>query len=431
MIELTRAQNVHLMAMVGAPTPSGGMQSSMRLGRSQQSFNQSLHTDFGSSFSSSSSSSSSSPLLPPMQPLDGVELSAGAKALVRRHAQLLSGVINSSSSFSMESPSSSSSKQQQQQQHIEHSSTTIHPHTMRVSPVNHMTNTDVDYYVEGAIGGSENVGTGNDSLNEGSFLRVSNSDNGHTQSRSRQQQQEQQQQQQQQQSAQRVPGIRPTNNYATGSSSSSSSSSSLNQKTHPNQTSSSTRQGNTSSGNLVSVSHAAAVASASAVAIDTNRNNSSMRDGVGNSGSNGGDRNIAPTNNEPPSRPDVRAAPYDMVPATNEQRSTGSSSSNTSNAASSSSSFSLSTSTMTAPQFFKLLKARVSPSNLETLMASLSVFNQGSISKGELLSIAERTLAPDPLRMTIAPEIAAKFTQAELTADLTEVFKRLILRSAS
>ena len=37
---------------------------------------------------------------------------------------------------------------------------------------------------------------------------------------------------------------------------------------------------------------------------------------------------------------------------------------------------------MTAPQFKKLLKARVSPSNLETLMASLSVFNQGSISKG-------------------------------------------------
>ena len=293
-----------------------------------------------------------------------------------------------------------------------------------------MTNTDVDYYNEGAIGGSENGGTGNDSLNESSFLRVSNSDDGHTQSRSRQQQQ----QQQQQQSAHRVPGIRPTNNYATGSSSSSSSSSSLNQKTHPNQTSSSTRQGNTSSGNLVSVSHAAAVASASAVAVDTNRNNNSMRDGVGNNGSIGGDRNIAPTNtNEPPSRPDVRAAPYDMVPATNEQRSTGSSSSNTSNSASasSSSSSSSSTSTMTAPQFFKLLKARVSPSNLETLMASLSVFNQGSISKGELLSIAERTLAPDPLRMTVAPEIASKFTQAELTSDLTEVFKRLILRSAS
>ena len=412
------------MAMVGAPTPGGGMQSSMRLARSQQSFNQSLHTDLGSS-----SSSSSSPSLPPMQPLDGVELSAGAKALVRRHAQLLSGVINSSSSFSMESPSSSSSKQQQQQQ-IEHTSTTIHPHTMRVSPVHHMTNTDVDYYNEGAIGGSENGGTGNDSLNESSFLRVSNSDDGHTQSRSRQQQQ-------QQQSAHRVPGIRPTNNYATGSSSSSSSSSSLNQKTHPNQTSSSTRQGNTSSGNLVSVSHAAAVASASAVAVDTNRNNNSMRDGVGNNGSIGGDRNIAPSNtNEPPSRPDVRAAPYDMVPATNEQRSTGSSSSssstsNTSNSASSSSSSSSSTSTMTAPQFFKLLKARVSPSNLETLMASLSVFNQGSISKGELLSIAERTLAPDPLRMTVAPEIASKFTQAELTSDLTEVFKRLILRSAS
>ncbi len=419
MIELTRAQNVQLMAMVGAPTPGAAVQSSsMRLARSQASFAQSQLAELGSSFSSSSSSSSS-PLLPPpppMQPLDGVELSAGAKALVRRHAHLLSGVIGSSSGFNIESPSSSSTTSQ-------------HPHTMRVSPVSHMlstssTNTaDAEYYNDG---GGE--GGGNDSLNESSFLRVSNEDGGANQpgalsSRSRQQQQ-------QHQSAQRVPGVRPTSSYAANSGGSSSSSSSHPQRGSMSSSSSSARNGssNNSNGNLVSVSHAAAVASASAVAVDTNRNNNNnMRDGGGSNGSGGssssggGGGGLPTTNNDPPSRPEVRAAPYDMIPAANEQRSV----------APSSSSSTSSTSSMTAPQFFKLLKARVSPSNLETLMASLSVFNQGSISKGELLSIAERTLAPDPLRLTVAPDVAAKFSQAELTADLTEVFKRLILRSAS
>jgi hypothetical protein len=57
-------------------------------------------------------------------------------------------------------------------------------------------------------------------------------------------------------------------------------------------------------------------------------------------------------------------------------------------------------------------------------MASLSVFNQGRISKADLLQIAEQTL-----RTTSQPG-AAGAAGAGLAAelDLCEVFKRLILR---
>ena len=72
---------------------------------------------------------------------------------------------------------------------------------------------------------------------------------------------------------------------------------------------------------------------------------------------------------------------------------------------------------MTTPAFFSLLTRSVAPSNLETLMHALSVFNQGKIGKQDLLGIAEQTLK-------VAPGTAG----ADSLPDLVAVFKRLVLR---
>ena len=57
-------------------------------------------------------------------------------------------------------------------------------------------------------------------------------------------------------------------------------------------------------------------------------------------------------------------------------------------------------------------------------MASLAVFNQGSITKADLLGIAEQTLRNDPARAASAAALAP----AEQHADLVATFKHLILR---
>ena len=72
---------------------------------------------------------------------------------------------------------------------------------------------------------------------------------------------------------------------------------------------------------------------------------------------------------------------------------------------------------MTTPAFFALLTRSVPPSNLETLMHALSVFNQGKIGKVDLLGIAEQTLK-------VAPGAGG----SEPLPDLVAVFKRLVLR---
>jgi hypothetical protein len=73
---------------------------------------------------------------------------------------------------------------------------------------------------------------------------------------------------------------------------------------------------------------------------------------------------------------------------------------------------------MTTQAFFALLTRNVAPSNLETLMHALSVFNQGRIGKGDLLSIAEQTLK-------LPPGAPVKDTGLP---DLVAVFKRIVLR---
>ncbi len=75
---------------------------------------------------------------------------------------------------------------------------------------------------------------------------------------------------------------------------------------------------------------------------------------------------------------------------------------------------------MTTPAFFSLLTRNVAPSNLETLMHALSVFNQGKIGKQDLLGIAEQTLRVP----------AGSSGSTEPLPDLVAVFKRLVLRMA-
>jgi hypothetical protein len=70
---------------------------------------------------------------------------------------------------------------------------------------------------------------------------------------------------------------------------------------------------------------------------------------------------------------------------------------------------------MTTQAFFALLTRNVAPSNLESLMHALSVFNQGKIGKADLLSIAEQALKIPPEKEGALP-------------DLVAVFKRLVLR---
>jgi hypothetical protein len=114
-------------------------------------------------------------------------------------------------------------------------------------------------------------------------------------------------------------------------------------------------------------------------------------------------------------RPEVRAAPYDgseaearpaRAASTAQAASTGPRAPAPAAAA-----------PLTAPAFFALLRTHVHPSNLETLMAALSVFNKGSIGKGELLTIAERALRG-----------GGSGGEAVDGPDLISMFKTLILR---
>lgn len=85
----------------------------------------------------------------------------------------------------------------------------------------------------------------------------------------------------------------------------------------------------------------------------------------------------------------------------------------------SSSTSSSSTPSMSAPQFFSLLRTHVPPSALETLMAGLTLFNKGDISKGELMNIAGTSLGQ--AYPSSAPHGGAP-------PDLLAMFKSLILR---